>query len=104
MGACSKGRGMKSLVVAIAALSLVASWPSSGERAWAGASKPDTANTRAVTGNPFFNQSTLPYLFPPFDKIKDSDYRPAFDAGMEEELREVAAIAHNAQTPDFDNT
>ena len=54
--------------------------------------------------NPFLKQSPLPYQLPPFDRIKDSDYRPAFDAGMDEELREVVAIAHNPEAPDFENT
>ena len=48
-----------------------------------------------LTENPFLQESPLPYQVPPFDTIKDSDYRAAFKAGMAEELREVAAIAHN---------
>ena len=46
---------------------------------------------------PFARESTLPYHMPPFDKIKDSDYRPAFEAGMAEQRKEVDAIAHNPQ-------
>ena len=41
---------------------------------------------------------------PPFDKIKDSDYRPAFETGMAEQRREVDAITHNPAAPTFDNT
>lgn len=29
--------------------------------------------------NPFFEISALPYQAPPFDRINDDDYRPAFD-------------------------
>src|SRR5690349_9395357 len=58
--------------------------------------------TSAMT--PFDSESTLPYHLPPFDKVTDADYRPAFEAGMKEELREVAAIAHNPKAPDFENT
>ena len=54
--------------------------------------------------NPFAQPSTLPYQWPAFDRIKDTDYRPAFDAGMAEQLREIAAIASNAEAPSFDNT
>lgn len=54
--------------------------------------------------NPFLKQSPLPYHLPQFARIRDSDYRPAFEAGMGEELREVAAIAHNPEAPDFENT
>lgn len=54
--------------------------------------------------NPFLKESPLPYQLPPFNRIKDSDYRPAFEAGMGEALRDIAAIAHNPKTPDFENT
>ena len=54
--------------------------------------------------NPFAQPSTLPYQWPAFDRIKDADYRPAFDAGMAEQLREIAAIDSNAEAPSFDNT
>ena len=93
---------MKSFVVATTALTVVAV-VSSAERAWS-ASKSDAARTPVVAENPLLEQSTRPYQLPPFDKIKDSDYRPAFEAGMGEELREVAAIAHNPKAPDFENT
>ncbi len=55
-------------------------------------------------GNPFYTQSTLPFHAPPFDKIKDSDYQPAIDAGMREQIREVEAIADNPAPPTFENT
>ena len=32
--------------------------------------------------NPFFQPSTLPYQFPPFDRITDAHYLPAFERGM----------------------
>ena len=35
--------------------------------------------------NPFYAPSTLPFQAPPFDKIKDSDYQPAIEAGMAEQ-------------------
>jgi hypothetical protein len=37
--------------------------------------------------NPFYAPSTLPFHAPPFDKIKESDYQPAIDAGMAEQPR-----------------
>ncbi len=58
----------------------------------------------AADANPFFTPSTLPWHLPPFDRIKDADYRPAFDRGMADQLREVDAIAHDAAAPTFDNT
>ena len=54
--------------------------------------------------NPFFAPSTLPFHAPLFDKIKDSDYQPAIDAGIAEKMREIAAIANNPAPPDFANT
>ena len=66
-------------------------------------STPQQAAT-ANPANPFFTESPLPLHFPQFDKIKDSDYAPAFDRGMADHLKEVAAIADNGDAPTFDNT
>ncbi len=64
-----------------------------------------TATTQAAEqANPFFAESTLSLHYPQFDKIKDSDFAPAFDAGMAQQLKEVEAIANNKAKPTFDNT
>jgi peptidyl-dipeptidase Dcp len=54
--------------------------------------------------NPFYASSTLPFQAPPFDKIKDSDYQPAIDAGMAQQMQEIDAIADASAAPTFDNT
>ena len=54
--------------------------------------------------NPFLAPSTLPYSLPPFESITDDDYRPAFDAGLAEQLAEVEAIAADPAEPTFENT
>src|SRR5204863_5994417 len=54
--------------------------------------------------NPFLVESVLPYHLPPFDRIKDEHFVPATEAGMQEHLKEVDAIAANAEKPTFDNT
>lgn len=54
--------------------------------------------------NPFFTESSLPFHLPPFDRIRDPDYVPAFERGMSDQLREVEAIASNPGKPTFDNT
>ena len=54
--------------------------------------------------NPFFKPSMLPYQAPPFDKIKDSDFQPAMEEGMKQELTEVEAIANSEAPPTFANT
>jgi len=54
--------------------------------------------------NPFFEPSTLPFQAPPFDKIKDGDYQPAFEEGMKQHLAEMEKIANNPEPPTFENT
>jgi peptidyl-dipeptidase Dcp len=54
--------------------------------------------------NPFYAPSALPFSAPPFDRIKDEDYQPAMEAGMAQELAEIARIAENPAAPTFENT
>src|SRR5271155_509780 len=63
-----------------------------------------TADTKFGPLNPFYAPSTLPFHAPPFDKIKDEDYQPAIEAGMDAELAEMQAIADNPAPPTFENT
>jgi peptidyl-dipeptidase Dcp len=64
---------------------------------------PDQPQVAART-NPLLTPSPLPFGAPPFDKIQDGDFQPAFEAGMTRELQEVAAIAGNPAAPTFENT
>lgn len=63
--------------------------------------EPDPAVSRE---NPFFSASPLYLAYPPFDEIEDTDYLPAFERGMAEQLEEIEAIASNPEPPDFENT
>ncbi|HEY1992559.1 MAG TPA: M3 family metallopeptidase, partial [Gammaproteobacteria bacterium] len=54
--------------------------------------------------NPFAKPSPLFMQAPQFDKIKDSDYQPAFEEGIKEQRVEVDAIANNPDKPTFENT
>jgi peptidyl-dipeptidase Dcp len=63
-----------------------------------------TADTAFGPDNPFYAPSTLPFQAPPFDKIKDSDYQPAIEAGMAQQRKEIRAIADNPAPPTFENT
>src|SRR5581483_7276380 len=54
--------------------------------------------------NPFFSESTLPFHAPPFDKITDSDYAPAIEAGMKDQLAEIEKIANDSVPPRLGNT
>ena len=66
---------------------------------------PSTAGAQTLpAANPFAKPSTLPYHAPAFDRIKDTDYQPAIEAGMAEQRREIAAIANNTAAPTFENT
>ena len=64
----------------------------------------EIARTSPMSDNPFAQPSTLAFEMPPFDRIHDADYRPAFAGGMAGQLAEVAAIAHNPAPPTFENT
>jgi len=63
-----------------------------------------TAAATAMTSNPFFQPSTLPFQAPPFDKIKDIDYQPAIEEGMKQQMAEIEKIADNPDAPTFENT
>ena len=58
----------------------------------------------APAPNPFFAPSELPFEMPAFDRIKDADFAPAFEAGMAQQRKEVDAIAHDPAAPTFENT
>jgi peptidyl-dipeptidase Dcp len=57
-----------------------------------------------VDAGPFAAPSTLPYRLPEFASIKDDDFAPAFEAGMDQQRHEVNAIAANPDAPSLDNT
>jgi len=42
--------------------------------------------------------------FPPFDKVKIEDFKPAFESAMQEQLSEIDKIAGNTAPPTFENT
>jgi len=54
--------------------------------------------------NPFYTPSPLPFHAPPFDRIHDSDYQPAIEAGIAQQEREMEAIAEDSASPTFENT
>ena len=64
----------------------------------------DAAEQESMADNPFLTESPLPYRLPPFDRIDESHYRPAFEQGMAEQIAEVEAIAALTEAPTFENT
>lgn len=84
------------LILPLATMMGIISACNSNQKSAAGA---DTSST-----NPLFTKSTLPFEAPPFDKIKDSDFKPALEEGMKQHLAEIEKIANNPYAPTFDNT
>ncbi|MFZ0453818.1 MAG: M3 family metallopeptidase [Ignavibacteriaceae bacterium] len=70
----------------------------------AGASNSAKSAVDNTQGNPFYAPSNLLLEAPPFDKIKDSDYKPAIEKGMKQQLEEIKKIADNPAPPTFENT
>ena len=64
----------------------------------------EAAGQQEMTENPFLTESTLPYQLPPFDRIDDAHYGPAFERGMAEQIEEIEAIASQSDPPTFENT
>lgn len=54
--------------------------------------------------NPFFEPYNTPFDVPPFDKIANAHYMPAFEEGMKQHLAEIDAIVNNTQAASFENT
>ncbi len=64
--------------------------------------KQDKANGNGE--NPFFSEFDTPYQVPPFDKIKNEHFMPAFKKAMAEHKKEINAIVKNEDAPTFENT
>lgn len=54
--------------------------------------------------NPFFEEFDTPYGAPDFNKIKVTDYEPAFMKGIQQQEEELQAICDNKEKPTFENT
>lgn len=72
---------------------------------------PDTAmdtepmTTQTEVRNPLLQEWTGPHGgVPAFDRMQLEDLRPAFEVAIEENLREIDAIASNPEPPTFENT
>src|SRR3954467_4607380 len=67
-------------------------------------SRAKSQEKKSMTSNPLLTESALPYHMPPFDKIKNEHFRPAYEQGMADELKETDKIAANPEKPSFENT
>ena len=54
--------------------------------------------------NPLLVKSSLPFGAPDFSKILESDYLPAFEAGIKEQRANIQKIISNKKKPTFQNT
>ncbi|MEO8577878.1 MAG: peptidyl-dipeptidase Dcp [Gemmatimonadales bacterium] len=92
---------ISSRVVCITVIGLAACAPAAQQSA--GSSSSISVETLPAS-NPFASVSTLPFQTPDFTKIHDTDYTPAFEAGMKQQIAEIDAIANSSAAPTFDNT
>ncbi|MBE0461024.1 MAG: M3 family metallopeptidase [Candidatus Aminicenantes bacterium] len=54
--------------------------------------------------NPFFSDYNTPFETPPFDRIKEEHYLPAFKEGIKQQLEKIDAVVNNEEAPTFENT
>lgn len=54
--------------------------------------------------SPLLVKSSLPFGAPDFSKIQESDYLPAFEAGIKEQRANIQKIISNKKKPTFQNT
>jgi peptidyl-dipeptidase Dcp len=57
-----------------------------------------------VAANPFFEEYNTPFEVPPFDRIENQHYLPAFDKAIELHREQIAAITKSTGEPTFENT
>jgi peptidyl-dipeptidase Dcp len=101
---------LKTLVAAGLAVALIGCGEQPGQVAEDGMQATDKPVAEApvelpeAADNPFFAEWDTPYGIPPFDRIGDEHYKPAFEAGIEQLRTDVATIRDNPEPPTFENT
>lgn len=63
-----------------------------------------TVTDAELEGNPFLEVWDTPFGVPPFDRIDDEHFLPAFKKGMLDQRAEVAEIVDNPDAATFENT
>ena len=63
-----------------------------------------TGGSSGEPGSIFLTEYDTPFGMPPFDQIEFADFKPAFLEGIEQEDKEIEAIANNPESPTFENT
>jgi peptidyl-dipeptidase Dcp len=71
----------------------------------ASCSKPvEEKAAEAATQNPFFEDWDTPFGVPPFDRIEEGHYMPAYSKAMEQHKAEIESIVQSSEPPSFANT
>ncbi|MDN4036988.1 M3 family metallopeptidase [Massilia sp. YIM B02443] len=65
---------------------------------------PTAPGNKLEASNPFARESSLPFNYPAWDKIRNEHFAPAYAEGMRQQAAEMEAIANNKAAPTFDNT
>lgn len=62
-------------------------------------------NTAMTSGqeNPLLAEWNTPFEVPPFDKIKNSDFKPAILEGIKDHQKDIQAIVDSKEQPSFEN-
>ena len=64
----------------------------------------DGQNKTQTSDNPLLAAYDTPFEVPPFDKIKNEHFRPAFEEALKQHNQEIDSIVNNSAEPTFDNT
>ncbi|NGM74091.1 M3 family metallopeptidase [Sphingobacterium sp. SGL-16] len=62
------------------------------------------SENKLQTDNPLLTAYETPFNVPPFDKIKDEHFKPAFEEALKQHNLEIDSIINNSEEPTFDNT
>ncbi|MCA5004155.1 M3 family metallopeptidase [Sphingobacterium bovistauri] len=62
------------------------------------------SENKLQSDNPLLLAYETPFNVPPFDKIKDEHFKPAFDEALKQHNLEIDSIINNTEEPTFDNT
>lgn len=57
-----------------------------------------------AASNPLLSEFDTPFGVPPFDKLKDEHFMPAFKEGIKRQQQEIEDIVGRKETPTFENT
>src|SRR5690606_39046777 len=62
------------------------------------------SENKLQSDNPLLAAYDTPFNVPPFDKIKDEHFKPAFEEALKQHNFEIDSIINNSEEPTFENT